>query len=149
MGLLECEWVLLITAWLSSWWISWWMGIRESRLVRYCRWCTVVVAIGTCCSSTLSNPTTEGSSERPDKVDSCLIPSVFKAAIPKAHLYLFRSWKYLFTFPMSWHMRMVHSIQISTMCVMHIGFHLDLWVTTHCPGHNKPSPAWFISSGTR
>ncbi|KAK4806896.1 hypothetical protein QYF61_012628 [Mycteria americana] len=48
--------------------ISLWMGIRESRLVRYCRRCTVVVAIGTCCSSTLSNPTTEGSSERRGKV---------------------------------------------------------------------------------
>ncbi|KAK4806148.1 hypothetical protein QYF61_001071 [Mycteria americana] len=43
------------------------MGIRESRLVRYRLQCTVMVAIGTCCSSTFSNPTTEGSSERPGK----------------------------------------------------------------------------------
>ncbi|KAK4806904.1 hypothetical protein QYF61_012625 [Mycteria americana] len=58
---------LVLSARGSSRQISLWMGIRESRLVRYCCWCTVVVALGTCCSSTLSNPTTEGSSERPGK----------------------------------------------------------------------------------
>ena len=62
--------------------------------MRYCRRCTVVVAIGTCWSSTFSNPTTEGSSERPGKVDSCLISSISKAAIPKAHRYPFGSLKY-------------------------------------------------------
>jgi len=34
MGLLKCERVLLITAWLSVWRISWWMGRIESRFVR-------------------------------------------------------------------------------------------------------------------
>ncbi|KAK4811340.1 hypothetical protein QYF61_024476 [Mycteria americana] len=81
----DLESPLVLSARGSSQRISSWMGIRESRLVRYCLWCTVVVAIGTCCSSTLSNPTTEGSSERPGKVDSCLISSFSKAAIPKAH----------------------------------------------------------------
>jgi len=70
------------------------MGRRESRLVRHCHRRTVVVAIGTCCSSTLSNPTTEGSSKRPGKMDSCLISSVSKAAMPKAHRYPFGSLKY-------------------------------------------------------
>jgi len=65
------------------------MGRRKSRLVRYCRRCTVVVAIGTCCSSTLSNPTMEGSSERPGKMDKSLISSVSTAAMPKAHRYPF------------------------------------------------------------
>lgn len=44
------------------------IGIRESCLVQYCWQCTVVVAIGTCCSSTHRNLTTEKFSERPGKV---------------------------------------------------------------------------------
>ena len=66
MGLLKGEWDLLITPWLSSWWINFWMGSKESLLVWYCCLCTVFVAIGTCCSFTHSNPTTDGSSDRPD-----------------------------------------------------------------------------------
>lgn len=31
--------------------------------------------------------------------------------------------------------------------VTRTGFHLDLWVTTHCFGHNKSSLAWLIPSG--
>jgi len=53
-----------------------------------------VVAMGTCCSSTLSNPTTEGTSERPGEMDSCLISSISRGAIPKAHRYPFGSLKY-------------------------------------------------------
>lgn len=34
------------------------MGIRESQLVRYCHWCSIVIAVSICCSSSLSNPTT-------------------------------------------------------------------------------------------
>ena len=49
--------------------------------------------IGTCCSSTLGNPTTEGSSERPGKADSCVISSVSKATMPEAHWYPFGSLK--------------------------------------------------------
>jgi len=63
-------------------------------LVRYCRRCTAVVAIGTCCSSTLSNPTMEGSSERRGKMDSCLISSFSTAPMPKAHRYPLGSLKY-------------------------------------------------------
>lgn len=40
--------------------------------------CTTVVVTGTCCSSAFSNPTTEQSSERPGKVDRCLISSASK-----------------------------------------------------------------------
>ncbi|KAK4813930.1 hypothetical protein QYF61_003000 [Mycteria americana] len=39
-----------------------------------CCWCTVVVAIGTCCSSTLSNATTEGSFKRPGKAKQPQFP---------------------------------------------------------------------------
>ncbi|KAK4806860.1 hypothetical protein QYF61_012581, partial [Mycteria americana] len=84
----DLESPLVLFARSSSRRISSRMGIRESRLVRYCLRCTVVVAIGTCCSLTLSNPTTEGSSERLGKVDSCFISSVSKAAIRKAHRHL-------------------------------------------------------------
>ena len=70
------------------------LGIRESRLVQCCRWCTVVLAISTYCSSALSNPTTEGSFERPGKIDNCLMSSVYTAAIPRAHRYPFGSLKY-------------------------------------------------------
>ena len=63
------------------------MGSKESLLVWYCRLCTVFVAIGTCCSFTCSNPTTDGYSDRPDKTDSCLMLPVSTAAIPKAHWY--------------------------------------------------------------
>jgi len=41
-----------------------------------------------------SNSTMEVSSERPGKMDSCLISSVSTAAIPKAHRYPFGSLKY-------------------------------------------------------
>jgi len=82
MGLSKDEQVLLITPWFSSWWISLWMGIRESQLVQYCHQCTAMVAIRTC-SSTLSNPTIEGSSESQGKVDSCLISSISKVDMPK------------------------------------------------------------------
>ncbi|KAK4811150.1 hypothetical protein QYF61_019781 [Mycteria americana] len=64
----DLESPLVLSARGSSRRISSWMAIRESRLVQYCRLCTVVVATGTCCSLTLSNPITEGSSERPGKV---------------------------------------------------------------------------------
>lgn len=70
-GLLNGKSVSLITPWLSSWQISWWMRIRESRLVWYCHWHTVVVMSGIGCS-TLSSSTTEGSSERLGKVSKIL-----------------------------------------------------------------------------
>ena len=50
--------------------------------------------------------------------------------------------------PVSWHMRMVCSVQTSATWVVYIGLHLDLWVTAHCPDHNKPAPTWLIPSGT-
>lgn len=53
-----------------------------------------MVVIGICCSSTFSNLTREGSSERPGKVDSCLISFISKAVIPKAHRYPLGSLKY-------------------------------------------------------
>jgi len=53
-----------------------------------------MVVIATCCSSTLSNSTMEGSSERPGIMDSYLISSVSKVAMSKAHRYPFRSLKY-------------------------------------------------------
>lgn len=88
MGLVKGKRVLLISPWFSSWQISSWMEIKESRLVWYCCQCTAVLATSTS-SSILSNPTTEESSERPSKVDSCLISSISKAAILKAHQYPF------------------------------------------------------------
>ena len=78
MGLLKDEGVLLITPWLPSCQTSLWMGIRESQLVWYCCPWNVVVVMDICC-----NPRTEESSERPGKVDSCLISSISKAAIKK------------------------------------------------------------------
>lgn len=57
-----------------------------------CR-CTAMVATSTCCSLTHSNPTTESSSQRPGKLDSCLI-SIPKAAMSKAHQRPFGSLKY-------------------------------------------------------
>ena len=86
MGLLYGKQLLLITTWLTSWWISLCMEIKESQLVRYSHWCTVVVAVSTCCSCTLSNPTTEWSSQRPAKVDSCLRSSISSAAIPSSNI---------------------------------------------------------------
>lgn len=59
-------------------------------VIIHCQY-TAVVGISTCCSSAFSNATTEGSSERPGKVDSCLISSFSKAAILKAHQHSFRS----------------------------------------------------------
>lgn len=53
-----------------------------------------MVAIGSCCSATHSNPTTEGSSKRPGKVDSCLIFSEPAVATSKAQWYLFGFLKY-------------------------------------------------------
>lgn len=67
------------------------MGIREALLVWYCCRCIVVVAISPCCSSTLSNPITEGAFKRLGKVDSFLITTVSRAAIPKAQQYHSRS----------------------------------------------------------
>ncbi|KAK4828375.1 hypothetical protein QYF61_026113 [Mycteria americana] len=90
----DLEPLLALSARGSSRRISLWMGIRKFRLVRYRLQCTIVVAIGSPCSSTLSNTTTEGSSERPGKGDSCFISSIAKAAIPKAHHYPFGSLKY-------------------------------------------------------
>lgn len=58
------------------------MEIREFWLVEYCLWYTVIVVIGTCCSF-FSSSATEGSSERPGKVDSYLMSSISKAATPK------------------------------------------------------------------
>lgn len=49
------------------------MGTRESWFVWYCWQCTILVATGTCCYSTCSNPTMKESSERPGRVDRCLI----------------------------------------------------------------------------
>lgn len=54
---------------------------------QYCCWCTVMVAIVTCCSLTCRNSTTDGSSERPGKLVSCWIFSILKADTPKAHWY--------------------------------------------------------------
>lgn len=45
---------------------------------------TIVVVVGTSCS-TLSNPAKEGASVRLGKIDSCLMFSVSKAALLKAH----------------------------------------------------------------
>lgn len=81
VGLLKGEWVLLMTPWLSSQQISLWM---ESYLVGYCCQCTVVVAIGTSCSSTFSNSTIQGSSERLGKEGTCLISSICRTARQKA-----------------------------------------------------------------
>ncbi|KAM4643103.1 retinoblastoma-like protein 2 isoform 7-T8 [Amazona ochrocephala] len=67
---------------LSSLRFSLWMGISESQLVRYFLQCTVVVAIGSC-FLTFSSPTTEGSSERPGKLGSCLISSISKQQYQK------------------------------------------------------------------
>ena len=63
------------------------MGSTESLLLRCCRLCTVLVAVGTCCSFTCSNPTADGSSDRPGRTDGCFMSSVSTAAIPKAHPY--------------------------------------------------------------
>jgi len=60
------------------------MGAKGSQFVRYCRRCTVLVAVGTRCSSICGNPATKGSSERPGRVESCLIFSVFTVATPDA-----------------------------------------------------------------
>lgn len=95
LGLLKGELVLLITPWIFSQQMILWMGIREFQLVQYSCQCNIVVPVGTCCSSTLSSPTTEGSSKRPGKVDSCLISFVSTAATPKAHQYPFGSLKYV------------------------------------------------------
>lgn len=54
------KWVVLISPLLSSWLITLWMGIGESWLVWHCCQCTIVVVIGTCCSS----------------ISSCLISSL-------------------------------------------------------------------------
>lgn len=43
----------------------------------------VRLTIGTCCSLTCSNLTTNGSSDKPGKLDSCLIFSLFNAAVAK------------------------------------------------------------------
>lgn len=88
VGFLRGERVLLITPWISSHQRSVWMGIRESWMV------LLVVEISTFCSSTLSNPTTERSSKRLCKVDSCLISSVSKAAVLKAYQNFLGSLKY-------------------------------------------------------
>lgn len=75
--------------WLSKRWINLWMLTRDSQLVRYCHSYVIMVATSTCCSSSCSNPKTE----RPGKVDSCLI-LVSTVAAPKAHQYLPGSLKY-------------------------------------------------------
>ena len=82
MGLLKVERILLIIPWLSSQWTSSWMGIRESLLVQYCLRCTVVVAIGICCSWAINTSTAERSCERVGKVDNCFLSSVSKTAMP-------------------------------------------------------------------
>ena len=63
------------------------MGSTESLLLRCCRLCTVLVAVGTCCSFSCSNPTADGSSDRPGRTDGCFMSSVSTAAIAKAHPY--------------------------------------------------------------
>ncbi|KAK4810457.1 hypothetical protein QYF61_004237 [Mycteria americana] len=83
----DVESPLVLSARGSSRRISSWMGIRESRLVRYCLQCTVVVAIGTCCSLTLSTPTTEGSSERPGKpVEKTMVKQVVPLRPMEVHV---------------------------------------------------------------
>lgn len=67
-------------------------GVSAGVIIHYQY--TAIVAASTCCSSAFSNATTEGSSETPGKVDSCLISSFSKAAIQKAHQHSFRSLKY-------------------------------------------------------
>lgn len=67
-------------------------GISVGVII-HCQY-TAVVGISTCFSSAFSNATTEGSSERPGKVDSCLISSFSNAAILKAHQHSFRPLKY-------------------------------------------------------
>lgn len=84
-GLLKVKYVLLITPWISRWWISSWMWDRESKFEHYCCWYTVLVATCTWCSSTCNNPTMKGFSEKPCRVDICLILSVFTVATPEAH----------------------------------------------------------------
>ena len=48
---------------------------------------------------------------------------------------------------MSWHMRIVLSIQTSSTWVVCTGLHLGLRVTVHCLGHNKPASTQLIPSG--
>lgn len=65
--------------------------------VRYCCWCTVAVAISTCCSSVLNSSITEATSERSGKADNYLMLLFFKAAIHSALVIslLFQKYKWI------------------------------------------------------
>ena len=53
--------------------------------MQYCLRCTVVVAVGICCSLAISTSTADWSCERVGKVDNCLMSSVSKGVMPKVH----------------------------------------------------------------
>lgn len=64
--------------------------------MQYCLWCTIVAVIGTYCSPAFSN-TTHRPSKRSGRADSCLISSVSRTTILKAHHYPLGSLKYPLT----------------------------------------------------
>lgn len=87
-------WVSLADYSLAFQLINKFMDGNQGVLVRYCSQCIAVAAINTCFSSPLRNTTTEWLSERSGKVDSCLMSSTSKTAIPNAHWHPSESLKY-------------------------------------------------------